>query len=411
MHAEDFSFQGLETIESRILKLAPDIAYITLLDRTDRTKDDRLGRFNFSEAHAEPYLVAAAGNTAIGAVLPTAKTADDDGDEPDEDADEAEPDDDGDGGEESADDDDQGWPLEFDDEDDEDDDGEQAGPKTLLTGPLTPENIARAACAWIRDCAIRNTVGETQRRFRVRVWGPKGMSRLDSGQFVCTNHGYSDEIETAAADAAVRDLRIPAPDFDRSAKDSTLKGIKALGDYYAQWGQIVLGSVGQLQGVNNAMLARLHRQLQESRGQVDELVASILEHRYNEVEAHERRRIEERAGDTRTELARDALRQLGSAASAFLAGKALPPDLADVYGSISASPELTEVLRSPGVRTLMKDPDNLRGLAAMLQAAGLQAEAAQQNAAAAAAGSDPPDAEDSPASEPDTTQPDSPAAG
>jgi len=159
------------------------------------------------------------------------------------------------------------------------------------------------------------------------------------------------------------------------------------------------------------MHARLHSKLHESRGQVDELVASILEHRYNEVEAHERRRLEERAGDTRTELARDALRQLGSAASAFLAGKGMPPDLAEVYGSISASPELTEVLRSPGVRTLMKDPDNLRGLAAMLQAAGLQAEAAQQNAAAAANGSDPPDAEDSPAPDPDTKQPDSPAAG
>ncbi len=416
LHAEDFSFQGLETIESRILKLAPDIAYITLLDRTDRTKDDRLGRFNFSEAHAEPYLVAASKNTAIGAVLPTSKATDDEGDEPDEDVEDSgdEPDDDGDGDEESADDDDGGWPPEFDEGDgvDEDDDGgEQADHRTFLTGPLTPAAIARAACAWIRDCAIRNTVGETQRRFRVRVWGPKGMSRLDSGQFVCVNHGYSEEIEIVAADAAVRELRIPPPSFDQSAKDSTLKGIKALGDYYAQWGQIVLGSVGQLQGVNNAMLARLHRQLQESRGQVDELVASILEHRYNEVEAHERRRMEERAGDTRTELARDALRQFGTAASAFLAGKAIPPDLADVYGSISASPELTEVLRSPGVRALMKDPDNLRGLAAMLQAAGLQAEAAQHNAAAAAGGSDPQDAGDPPAPEPDTTQPDSPAAG
>jgi len=38
-----------------------------------------------------------------------------------------------------------------------------------------------------------------------------------------------------------------------------VRGIKVLGDYCAQWGQIVLGSVGQLQGVNNAMLGRLHR--------------------------------------------------------------------------------------------------------------------------------------------------------
>ena len=413
MYSDDFSFQGLESIEARVLKLAPDIAYITLLDRTDRTKDDRLGRFNFNEGHAEPYLAAAAGNPSFGMPLTTPSTSEvpddesdgDDGDLEDVETDEAE--------QESADDDDGDWPQEYDDADESGDEGDDH--RTPMTGPLTPLAIARAACCWIRDCAIRNTVGETSRRFRVRVWGPKGMSRLDSGQFVCRNHGYTDELEVEASDTAVRELRIPAPDFDKSAKDSTLKGIKALGDYYAQWGQIVLGSVGQLQGVNNSMLARLHRQLQESRGQVDELVASILEYRHNEVETAERRRLEEHAGDTRSELARDALQQLGTAATAFLAGRSLPPDLLETFGAISASPDLTEALRDPRVRALMKDPDNLRGLAAMLQAAGQQAQAAQQAQSqpeqpdAAAAG--PPSADEPPAPEPDTTQPDPSAAG
>ncbi len=428
MFGDDFSFEGLEPIEARILKLAPQIAYITLLDRTDRTKDDRLGRFDFDEETAEPYLAAAAAQPSIGASLvprvPAAehgheapRNEDEDGDDGDDRDDDGRGDDDdrgreGDGSEH----DDRGWPIEYEDDDD--------GVASALARPPTLEDIARAACCWIRDCAIRNTVGEPKRRFRVRAWGPKGMSRVDSGQFVCRNHDYADEVDTEAADAAVRELRIPPPSFDESAKDSALKGIKALGDYYAQWGQIVLGSVGQLQGVNNAMLARLHRQLQESRGQVDELVASILEYRHNEVEAFERRRLEERAGDTRTELARDALQQLGTAATAFLAGRALPPDLLETFGAISTSPELTEVLRDPQVRELMKDRDNLRGLAAMLQAAAQQAQAAQAQAAQAQAAqaqappeqpdpaaAGPPDAGEPSASDSHTTQPDPPAAG
>ena len=75
------------------------------------------------------------------------------------------------------------------------------------------------------------------------------------------------------------------PSFEEAASAGASKGIKALGDYYAQWGRIVLGSVGQLQGVNNHMLARLHRQLNESRDQVDQLVGAILENRFNELQA------------------------------------------------------------------------------------------------------------------------------
>ena len=403
MVADAFSFEDIEFVEARILSLATRIGYLVLEDRTDRSAEERMGRFDFDEAHAEPYLEDAAAHPA--GVLPKTRVSspddddDDDRDSSDDEPDDEEPEDEeeDDGGDDESEDQDQGWPRSFHDS--------PNGSPRPSRAPLTPVDIARAACRWVRDCAIRNTVGETFRRFRVRIHGPKGAPKIDAGTFICRNHHWIEE--PPAASEAMPDLRIPTPTFDQSAKDSTLKGIKALGDYYAQWGQIVLGSVGQLQGVNNSMLARLHRQLQESRGQVDELVASILEFRHNEVEAHERRRLEERAGDTRTELARDALQQLGTAATAFLAGRSLPPDLLETFGAISTSPELTETLRDPKVRDLMKDPDNLRGLAAMLQAASRQAQAARQPPGAAG----PPDAGDPPASDSDIPQPDPPAAG
>jgi len=127
--------------------------------------------------------------------------------------------------------------------------------------------------------------------------------------------------------------------------------------------------VGQLQGVNNAMLNRLHRQLR---------------------------------------LAREALNQLGDAAKAFLTARGVSPGLADVLGVIGTSPELVGTLSDPDVRALMRDPDNLKSLAQMLKAAAAQARAAQQAQAQAqqpGGGTTPP-----PGSNPTSNQT-QPAAG
>jgi len=380
--AADFSFEGLDDVEERVLRRAADIGYITIKDRTDRVTEDPVGRFNFRERDALPYSEPRHEMSQPAVKNPPTDDddVDDDEDPVDDDGDEFESEEFEDEDESSR--DDPGWPPHHNE------------PPTRRA--LTQEEIAKAACRWLRDIAARHCVGGEYSRFRVRLYPPKGTKLIDGGHFVCRNLNWTDQIPDRAD--TMPDLRIPPPNFDQMAKDSTLKGIKALGDYYAQWGQIVLGSVGQLQGVNNSMLARLHSQLQESRGQVDELVASILEFRHNEFESQEQRRVEERAGDTRTELARDALQHLGTAATAFLAGRSVHPDLLETFGAISASPELTEALRDPKVRALMNNSDNLRGLAAMLQAAGDQAEtiqrdqAAQQQAHMDQQGADPPTA-------------------
>ncbi len=36
-------------------------------------------------------------------------------------------------------------------------------------------------------------MGEPWRRFRVKVWGPKGLRLVDSGQFVCRSRGVAPE--------------------------------------------------------------------------------------------------------------------------------------------------------------------------------------------------------------------------
>jgi hypothetical protein len=236
--------------------------------------------------------------------------------------------------------------------------------------------IADASVRWMRDLAARCTVGESYRRFRVKVYAPKGHRQLDSGQFLCRNVTHTLTVE--GANEAIGQLRIPEPDRDRAEAAGVSKGIQALGDYYAQWGQIVLGSMGQLQHVNNAMLARLHAQLAESRGQIDELVAAMLESRIAETRLANHRKAEETAADTRTMLAQQALQQLGDAAKAFLTAKGVNPEMADVLGALGQSPDLVATLNDPDVKVLMQDPGNLTALAGMLKHAAAQARAVRE---------------------------------
>ncbi|MCK6529712.1 hypothetical protein L6R50_19875 [Myxococcota bacterium] len=330
MDADGFAFTGLDIIEQRLRRDARKIGYLSLQDRTVRGADEPVGRFDFDESDAAPYLIEPLG-------------ADDDAPPPEG--------------------------------DDDLPDVEREEPSR----DLTSEDLAAAACRWLRETATHNTVGERSRRFRVRVFGPKGHDFLFSATFVCHNSDEDDE-----ADAPLKLPEMPSPTWDQAVTDAAWKPLKALGDGYAQFMKLVMGTVGQFQGLNNSMHARQHRQLREAQDQVEQLVASILEFRAAQVEAQEQRKADEHQSDARTELARQAIKQLGDAAQAFVLARGLPPDLAEVFGALGTSPELMATLREPTVRALMKDPDNLRGLAAMLRAAGAQAASAQATANGAA---------------------------
>ena len=337
-YGDQFTFEGLEPIEHRFLARARGASYLVVKDRTVSEQEESLGRLDLTEADIAPYLP-----DALSSML-------DDG---------------------------SGWEADEPSWDDEQSDEDEAPEPEPAASGVSPTEMMRAALRWVREVAIRNTTGEPYRRFRVKLYSPKAVDVLASGQFVCRNDRF--DLTEYASPATPPPM--PKPTFDEAARDGSVKGLRALGDYYAQWGAIVLGSVGQLQGVNNAMLARLHRQLQESRDQVDQLVASILEFRVKEIEVQEERLSDERDGDARTELAREALGQLGAAANTFLAGRGMSPELIEVAAQLGASPELMATLKDPSVRELMKDPDNLKSLAEMLRQAGSHAQAAQQPAA------------------------------
>ena len=353
MTVDRYTFEGLDTFEKRLRRVARDVAYLVVWDRTNRTQEDMLGRFELTLRDAFPYLEDAD------------ELVDRDEDEEDEDADSEVRD-----------------PYGTDDDlEEEADDGDERTltrrVERLLGRTPGPADFAVAALRWVHDIAARNMGGDEVRRFRVRAYAPKGVRTVETASFLVRDDDADLDLPALAPPVAVAqaqpDLRIPPPSFEAVEASATVKGMRALGDYYAQWGQIVLGSVGQLQGVNNAMLARMHKQLQQSRDQVDQLVAAILTHRAAEAELAEQRRVSEKSEDTRTVLAQQALQQLGEAAKAFLAARGVTPELADALGAIGQSPELVQTLNDPDVRVLMHDPNNLRLLAEMLKQAAQQA--------------------------------------
>lgn len=367
---DTFSFDGIEAIEERLRAHAADIVYLRVWDRQNRKNEEVVGKFDLCLQDALPYLEDW-GDLPPRRPTPPIQV------ESDEDSEEAEE-------------------QEEDDEESEEEPSNLsrvvAPPKPAPSPPQasfqrsarhepTQAQLAEAACRWLRDIAIRNTVTERSCRFRVRFYGIKGMKTVDSGSFLCRNHGHEDDFD----DQQIREMKIPAPSFEQSASEGGAKAIRALGDYYAQWGQIVLGSVGQLQGVNNAVTAKLNTQLSQSRDQVDELVAAILEFRFREAQAEGERHSEERDGDARTLLARDALHQVGEAARAFLTARGVTPEMAEVLGTMGSSPELMATLNDPEVKGLMQNPENLKIIATMLRGAAAQARAVR----AAQAGSAP----------------------
>lgn len=347
-------FEGLETLEARIRMLNGDAAFMVISDRTDSKHEESLGRFDLVPACAIPYLsrifdpeIQEAG-TGMGA-----RDLTDEG-------------------------------MDEDDADDEDG-GSDGSPLSgaIGRGPsskLAFADILEAACRWLRDMASRNTLGEEYRRFRVKVYGPKGMRQLETGSFQVKNPGWKPPVTRGSVEAEAAlppPISMPVPTFDDAALTTATKSMKVLGDLYSQWGHILLGGVNQLQGVNNSMIGKLHLQLTESRDQVDQLVANILEFRVAQLSAAEDRNVQTHQEDSRSALARDAIKQLGDAAKVFLSARGVTPELADVVNTMGASPELMAALNDPDVRELLKDSNNLHLLAGLLKQFGAQNKAAR----------------------------------
>jgi hypothetical protein len=229
---------------------------------------------------------------------------------------------------------------------------DEEGTTAWMDGVYSFAEALEGACRWVCSTAVAQTVGESMRRFRVRVYGPKGLSTMLSGSFAVRNHGYVVDL----------DDDLPA---ELQMVDGEAVGMAALGQYYAQFGKLLLASTMRLQSMSDRTLSRMGRQLEESRSQIDTLVAATLEYRFREVEAAEVRSAETREVESRNQLVREAVGQLADAAKA-VATMGPPAELAPVLAMVQDKPERLELLQSEPVKELLAKPEDLKALLAMI---------------------------------------------
>ena len=315
MDAHRFTFDGLSTIERLLRKHGTGIAYVVLRDRTVRAKAETVGRFDLEPESAVYYLP-----------------------EPD-----------------------------------------PTGFEGSL--PLTHDDLVQAALNWMRETSSANTVGDRRRKYRVKIFGPTGDRMLESAQFYCCDAEASDEHEVDDEPPALPVVHQASPELlhlTAAEQEGVAVGMRALGEYYARWGEMVLNGVDRLQRVGDNSLDKVHGQLQDARGQVDTLLASVVRFRLKEIRAANDRHTQDRKTDAKTELANTALEKLGEAAQAFMVGQGLQPETMEVVATLGRSPALMAALHDPDVRALMEDPAHLDHLATMLRSAGQQARAVRE---------------------------------
>ncbi len=305
---DSFTFEGLDEIGAALQAAADEIGYLVLQDRLNNA-DKPIGRFNFDADGLRAWRVEC-GDEHLA-----------------------------DGG-------------------DDDDDGAPS-----------PGELAQGALSWVRATAQRAATTDALRRFRLFAWGPKGVSRVFSRSFACRN---ARPRRPLPAPIALGELQAPAPrlgaaHFEEAANHHALYAYKALGEFYAQFGQMLFTGVAQLQSVQDSVVGRLSQELHSSREQVDQLLAALLKFRFQDARQSAEERDKSRESEAISGLAEQAVGQIGLAVQTLLLTRGLTPETIEIIGTLGASPELMATLRDPRVQALVKNPANLQILANMLR--------------------------------------------
>ncbi len=150
-HESKYTIEGIEAVEAQIRHLVEDAGYLQVWDRTDRSKEHQVGRFNFTATDAQPFLDTPAPEVPDGDADGDLRTWDD-----------------------------------F--ESFEDEPGEPESPAVDCSGGVPPSQMAEAGIRWLRQLLEVNTVGEEWARFRTRIYAPKGAKTLHTATVVVHNH-------------------------------------------------------------------------------------------------------------------------------------------------------------------------------------------------------------------------------
>ncbi len=241
--------------------------------------------------------------------------------------------------------------------------------------PYADEDPAEAALSWLESQLTAHTRGMGQSIYRVRCYFPKGHA---SATFT---------VQVSIGDA---EELVIQPEVDEVVDRLEETGRQALAEQQCQFVEqmlvqtlafrdLVLGTVGTLEGHHQRRTDQYAVELTAARGQINDLARSISSQRIAHATANADRiaamaRIEadEQRQQSSQALAHQAVGQIGQLVSLVAMQKAglnLSPSQQALLGAVQSSPELQSALAEPEIQALLADPANLEALAAMLKAA------------------------------------------
>lgn len=326
----DCSFEGLEVTDAWITRHCARIAYLRLYDRTVRDDEEAVGKFEFSAEGAREAVTGVA----------TAAGGDDDG---------------------PAD------PVDGEPDDGEADDGP---PSLPASGSIAPPVLARAARWWLRTTASGNlTPVDRYRRFRLRVYGPKGLDTLHTATFIARNLDLDGELVAQAPEFPQFASPGPSP-APASAPDSgfgvAFPALRALADGYQAFLGMCLQVFGQQNQINASALNRMLRENSEYRETLQQLFAQVLDSKRQMLEIEAAQALESRQGDVRAVLGQEAIRQTADLAKSLF-GAHLPQELRELGEVLTANPEVVALMRDPQMMALLRDRQRMREVAPVLR--------------------------------------------
>lgn len=337
----DVTLTGLELTERIMRDSGDDIAYIALSEITDRNRSVGAARVDFGAVGLGPWLKR-----------PVGASEDEDPEEEDD------PEDD-DGGDE-----------------DEPDLG-----NALADGLVSPRELASAAMRWTQETVAALMAGRTHGKFKINLWSPSGKTLIHSARFEAKNPGArrrpaDEEAEVEAERSSV--VPMPTrPDLAPTVHPPTPRSgppipeervWQALGDGYTQLIALTQSTYAHIAKLQAAEIQSLFAQNKRLSDTVEAVSEDLRAVHIGTAQAERDEVTEATAAKVREELGKQFIDQLGAGVRAYIASKAaLPPELMDVVGTLSQSPDLMDALRDPDVQHVIRQPEITQTLAATLR--------------------------------------------
>ncbi len=346
----DVTITGLELTERIMRDGGDDVAYIAISEITDRNRSVSAARVDFSTVGLGPWLKRAAG-----------ASEDDD------------PGDDGPGDDEDG--------------EEDDDDGPDLG-NAFGAALVGPRLLAKAAMRWIEETVTALMAGRNHGKFKIGLWSPAGKTLIHSSRFEAKNpharrRPADEEAEVEAERAAI--IQPTGPDLaptvhapaQRSGPPLPEERVwQALGDGYTQLISLTQSTYAHIAKLQSAEIQSLFAQNKRLSDTVEAVSDDLRSVHVGTAEAQRDEVNEATSAKVREELGKQFIDQVGAGVRAYIASKSsLPPELVDVVGTLSQSPELMEALRDPDVQHVIRQPEITATLAATLRdiAQGLKA--------------------------------------